>query len=698
LPADDRIGRQRYLLILARLHDLEGELDAGDAALDEWLSLSQRGEEANLQGYHYLRFRLAAKRGHRSALRHLAIALERARSKKRYPAVGEMLLERSLAFAKRTQWKTAISDSLDAASAFRSAGVRDGEVQALLLAAEMNFEAEKHGAAASVVNRLLEIADQCQHSAAIGSALQIRTRALQALGRIREAGETNQRFREHVSDKPQALVIADAQDAMLLAQAGDLDAARETFSRAVQAAARARCDSAIVASIKIHLAEILTELTRFGEALHFLREALPEAERLPERARSDLYRLLAYNDAVAPVALQLQELLSHEKPLVVARTSESKDLREAHSSIVRPVLEWSSSFPKAAAGILDFWGRGNFTRYLLNNRGFPESWHVTVEATTVEQAEYWTRILSPIVDVLTILWKGPINDVGLCLVPIHAAYDGPGGWGYSVAAGSALRSETDPGDWDWAPAMSAATLLPDRAANFLFGKARRLFEAGRLFLFPAVNVGCVGKGHSPLERAFNTLANATPWLSAVGRNEQAEALGTFPLPYFPKIPLDELARVIEGEEDSCFELRRALRNWSVSVGSGALDSAHASRELREEVESGLRSVERRFADLTRRLEWAQSAGEIRSYVLKPGAWGVDPTNLATAALAGLFDELHASPWYAFFRLSAAGYRWDITRNSPTANRPVRAIVNPRQIRHWIVPPTGGWTSPIISLA
>jgi hypothetical protein len=76
-----------------------------------------------------------------------------------------------------------------------------------------------------------------------------------------------------------------------------------------------------------------------------------------------------------------------------------------------------------------------------------------------------------------------------------------------------------------------------------------------------------------------------------------------------------------------------------------------------------------------------------------GGVSVRHQRAVAAALAGVLDYLRASPCYAFFRLSTAGYRWDLTRNSPVTKRPARMVLNPQQVCHWIVPPTGGWTIP-----
>jgi hypothetical protein len=494
-------------------------------------------------------------------------------------------------------------------------------------------------------------------------------------------------------------VVADAQDAMLYAQAGQFETAAELMQKALARADEGRAPAEIVAAIWVQLADIKTRQGKFLDARRLAEDAAHFSSRLPPRVQADITRILEIAKSRAPLTSEFENFIALSAPLEVAGTSDCRDIHSAHQRIVGPLLQWTARWPKTIGpGFYDFWGRGNFSRYILNHRGWPDTSHVTVEVTTIAEARHWARVLCPLVDVLTILWKGPVETAFTAMLPVHIDYSGPGGWGYVIAAGSSMRPDDDPNDWDWAPAMGQATLLPSEATDFLFTEAGALFEAGRLFLLPAPNVGCIDAGHGPMQQIFNDVVNAVPYLSDEGTNARARSLESLPLPYFSDVPLSELARVIVDEEDSLLETRIELRRWARTVASEQVfEEREVGREIRERVESSLRSIERRYADLARRLSWAKNSGEVRSYVLKPETMAVEPKNLAAAELAALHGSLRSSPWYAFFRLSSAGHAWDLTRAPTSRRETVRKSMAPQRIYHWLVPPKPGWTIPTVSV-
>lgn len=205
----------------------------------------------------------------------------------------------------------------------------------------------------------------------------------------------------------------------------------------------------------------------------------------------------------------------------------------------------------------------------------------------------------------------------------------------------------------------------------------------------------------PLERMFNDAVNAVPYLSGVGSNGDARSLSSFPLPYFPEIPLNELAIMIDGEEESLLQTRLELRSWAKSIaGEEATPGREMEHDLRDRIDGGLRALERRYADIGRRLEWASAAGAIRSYALRPERLEIEPKNMAAAELVALHSELHASALHAFFRVTSAGYRWDLMNAKPSKGRGPGGSAKtkrPDKVFHWLVPPKPGWTIPIAVL-
>jgi hypothetical protein len=198
-----------------------------------------------------------------------------------------------------------------------------------------------------------------------------------------------------------------------------------------------------------------------------------------------------------------------------------------------------------------------------------------------------------------------------------------------------------------------------------------------------------------MERMFNDVVNASPILSYQGNNDEAIRLSSLPLPYFPDVPLNELATIVKDEGDSLLKTRLALREWARNIKDrDKLETRALARECYERVESALRDIERKFNDLARRLNWAKLDESIHPHVFDAEKFNTRPLNPASAELAALHGELRASPWYAYFRLSSQGYRWDLMRKGASRGRSSK-MVRPERVIHWLVPPKAGWTIPTI---
>ncbi|MFC1716618.1 hypothetical protein ACFL6S_23320 [Candidatus Poribacteria bacterium] len=694
---DNRKIRRWIYLISAEHAQKLGQLEKANEALQKWETLAKPGERIDRQNFHHLRFRLAARQGdHGKAMSHLNQALRRARLKKRWASLGWMLREKARYLTQREELKRAAREADKSREAFEKSGIEREMFDSALLSGHLFFECRDAERALALADYVLLKVDPSKYDNITQDALQLKTRSLQVLNRIDEAHEWNQRFREHVAQKVQALVVADIQDAMLAAQAGNYDRAETLMKVSLDRARKTGAQEEIRAAIKFHWAQIKMDQAQYREARSLAESALRVAEKLPLKIQEDAAHIVQVAERRAPLTSIFEDLLNNPAPLKLAGTDQSCSLQAAHQEIIQTVLEWTEKMPKGLQGLYDFWGRGNFTRFILNHRGFPDAFHVTVEVTTVNEARQWTLALCPLVDVLTILWKGPLLAEVMTLVPMHVDYSGPGGWGYSVTAGTRMRLDEKSQDWNWVPAMGMASLLPEDAAEFLFGEARAFFEAGRLFLFPAPNVGCIDEGHGPLERMFNDITNAVPFLSSHGNNRRAVSLDLLPLPYFPNIPISELAEVVAGEEDSLLETRRALHSWAQNLANrDQVETRDVMRQCYDRVEFSLREVQRKFGALARKLDWAREDGTIHSYVFDVEEFSIEPKSLAAAELAALHDELHASPWYAYFRLSSQGYRWDLMRKGSRSTSKTPKHVLPDRVYHWLVPPKAGWKIPTV---
>jgi hypothetical protein len=695
-PTNIRI--QRWIcLIRAELELNQNRLDEAKASLSKWESMVKRGDSVDRQGYYHLSFRLNIKEGnHSEGLLNLAKSIKRARLKKRWLHVGMLLREKAVFLAKEGNLKRAALEADKAREAFGKAGLLKAKLDAALLSGHLFLESKSAEMALGLSNYVIQRADVNELNNILQSAYQLKIRSLQGLDRIDEAREWNNRFREFVAFKPQALLVADAQDAMLYAQIGELEKADELMNKALKRAKETKVKKEIVAAIEVHLADIQIRKGKYREARTLAEKASAFSSNLPDQVNANIKRIIEYSKTIAPITSEYESLLQHREPLQISETDECKDILTAHQHILQTCLDWTEKWPDATSEIYDFWGRGNFARFILNHRGFQNAFHVTVEAKAIEEMRQWTLMLCPLVDVLTILWKGPVES-GMSMVPVHVDYEGPGGWGYAIAAGNQMRPDKQSDDWNWAPAMGWATLLPRRVTKFLFTDARSLFKAGRLFVLPALNVGCLDNFHGPLERIFSKIANAVSYLSGHGGNCGSKKIFSLPLPYFPDIPLSELANVIDGEEDSLLGTRLALREWARNIVDREIfETKDIIRECREKVEYELKKISRKYEDIKRKLSWAQNSGEIRSFLFEEGKLDIEPKNPAAAELVALHEDLRSSPWYAYFRLGASGFNWDLIRKSPKADRRrIKEPYPPKRVYHWLVPPKAGWTIPTL---
>lgn len=684
-------------LVRAELLCAKGDLDGTDRELRQWEELTGGNRRIDRQSYWHVRFRLEAKRGsHAAALGCLNRSLRRARTKRRWTSVGWLLHEKARFLAHRGEIRRAAREAEKAREVFEGKDMQKAAIDSALLAGHLLLEVGAADRALGSSRYALSRVGEVRQESLRQDALQLRTKALQALGRFEKARECNEIFRTSAAHNSQALVVADVQEAMLLAQMGDYDQAETVMESGLNSAKATHAPLEIIAAIKVHWAQIKMDRAQYREARLLAEGALKFSGELPPRVRDDATRIAEVAEARAPLTSVFENVLGNPAPLKLAGTDHARSIQEAHQELVRPLLSWTDQWPKASQEIYDFWGRGNLTRYILNHRGFGRAFHVVVEATTVDEARKWARALCPLVDVLTVLWKGPIMSGGMALVPVHHEYEGAGGWGYAIAAGTDIRPDENTETWDWSPAMGWASLLPRDVVEFLFDEARALFEAGRLFLLPAPLVGCIDAGHGPLERMFNDIVNASPILSGHGSNSQSIALDSLPLPYFPDVPLDELARMITGEEDSLLNTRLALREWARTLGSQEhFETRAVMQECSERIESALADIERRFDGLVQRLRWAKRHGTIRSHVFDASGFDAECESGAELELAALHSNLRSAPWYAFFRLESQGYKWDLMEKTQARQQKAPASVLPDRVFHWLVPPKPGWTIPMV---
>jgi tetratricopeptide (TPR) repeat protein len=406
----------------------------------------------------------------------------------------------------------------------------------------------------------------------------------------------------------------------------------------------------------------------------------------------------------------LRKARDHERPLEWAKTQDAKTLQETHVRAFSPLLEWMDVWPQARPELLDFWGRGNFIRLLLNQQAskkgqLGEAFTLCVEVTTVEQARLACRILYPIVDCLVLIWKGTIEE-GMVIVPQHIDYEGPGGWGYSTCAGSEMRAEGEE-DAQWCPALGWARPLPREIVDFVFVEARPLIERGRLLLVPAALVGCEFRGHGYFEKLLiQELLGASPVLIEVS-GEQPHISG-FPVvvPYFPEVPLADLAKVVDDNEEILIETRAACLEWGAKIHKeGGELSEHGKQLISARIKGAMVRIKNALQTVSGRMP-SRAPFNLTDEQLNPSAIVV-PTSESPPAMgltsSGLYAALHedALPWYPLWQLqSSVGGYWRIAgpklpppkQRDDSSSPPTNRISS-----HWIQPPEGGWMIPTMMI-
>jgi len=683
---DDRKIKRWIYMTIAELEGTQGNLDNVEEALQQWESLIERNERVDKEHFYFVNFKLFSRKdNHKRALEYLNKAVNHARLKKSWYMLAWMLRDKARYLASRSEFRRAANEAEKAYNAFSKTKAMEDKLNSALLAGYLFLEANSPERSLVFADYVINQTGDDKYRNEYLDAIQLKTKSLVTLNKYDEARETNELFRSQMANEPQALIIADIQDALLLSRFGDFEKAESLMKAVMQRAKKMNINNEFIAAIKVHWAVIKMDQVRYPEARFLAKEALTYSDKLPKKICQDANNIIKITSNLIPITTLYGDLVSNPKPLKLARTDHADSIHNAHKKIIHELVRAVSVTTDSAQILYDYWGKGNLVRFILNHRGFPNAYHVTVEATNVDEAMLWVRALCPMVDVLTILWKGPlINQSFLSLIPEDFIGSG-GGAGYVLALGTKFRPPKELDSMDWYSAFGWATLLPKEVLSFLFGEALPFFKLGRLFILPALNVGCYTPGHGALERMFNEVSNAIPFLSSSGSNSNSIGLDSFPLPFFPDIPLEELAKVVEGESDSLLEMRLALRSLSNTLKNrDKFETKNILQECFERVKSSLSSVKRIYDDLSRKLEWARNEGKIESFVFNPDNFEVNPENLAAAELTNIYNELRANPWYAYFRLSSQGYRWDLMKKIPRTN-----IKKPlREVHHWLVLPKG----------
>jgi hypothetical protein len=174
-------------------------------------------------------------------------------------------------------------------------------------------------------------------------------------------------------------------------------------------------------------------------------EALLRDPRIPEAEKGRARGFQMFLDRMVRPTI---EWFGSAEAVKIRRACMEGGLRKAvaqqSSNLVSWWKEWESDGGGPTSELLDFWGRGGFSRVAAALRTKPHG-AIAVDAHSIAEIRNWARVFCPLFDTVIIKWKGELAS-GLVITPVHGAYgDGPddfGGHGYSVCAGDGASSST----------------------------------------------------------------------------------------------------------------------------------------------------------------------------------------------------------------------------------------------------------------
>lgn len=378
-----------------------------------------------------------------------------------------------------------------------------------------------------------------------------------------------------------------------------------------------------------------------------------------------------FEQRVTRVIAPFAEWFRTADAIAITERARGAGVRVAVSEVMRPLVDlWSlwSEKEEARAGLLDFWGRGGFSRIAAAIRTSPHS-VIAVDATSIEEIRRWARMLCPLFETIVVKWKGPIGATVVSL-PCRRGFpcDGEltfGGQGYWWTS-SLLENAPD-----WVFVSGWSNPMPLEVASFLCGEALPLLATGRLVVVPAPLVGCsqtdVGWTDDLFLRLLGGVVNVVSRTNASPRAQILD-LTTTRVPFLDGVPLDVLPSVLDETEEWLPQLRSMI--WGRR-------SEHAEETWRMtlSMESDMRGA---FRQLSERFERIASGGNGRQWrvahvdgALAAGRTDVpgQPEEPVTALLRSVVGErTEAAPWIPYWRLTGMGGR--LSWSSPVDNSAV----------------------------
>ena len=394
----------------------------------------------------------------------------------------------------------------------------------------------------------------------------------------------------------------------------------------------------------------------------------------------------------------------------IRRVCGEQGLRQAVAQQISPLVSWWKEWQRDDGGpaseLIDFWGRGGFSRIAAAVRGEADA-AIAVDARSVDEIRRWALIFCPIFDTVIVKWKGELR-AGLAFAVIHEAYgERPehfGGHGYDVTAGSTFRDHPD-----WHPALSWTNPPPRDVSLFLAGEALPLVSAGRLVVLPAPLVGCtqtaVGWTDNLLVESFLggvvDVVNREDSPATLSGKRRVLDITQIQIPYIDNVQLPDLAHVLD-ETEAWIGAFRALVLRALSRGGLAHEHWDRVAALKYDIRDACRQLRERLESFTKRHPGKQWTISETSGGIAAGERGDAP--IAREPVTGLLQSVASArgdlaPWIPYLRLQDHGghLNWTCALDNPSTPPDAMAAAQLKragpELQTWLYPGTGGWNIP-----
>ena len=364
------------------------------------------------------------------------------------------------------------------------------------------------------------------------------------------------------------------------------------------------------------------------------------------------------------------------------------------------LLSWWQAWPEARPELIDFWARGNFTRRLLSRRKQEKPTWV-VKVGYVDEIEAALRQLALLGVNADFVWTGEMSPPSMVITPQSIDYEDSGGWGYSAAAGNKVDDKR--GGLEWCPSMAWASLLPTTVTDWMAENGSEYIKDGNIFVAPSELVGIA---KSPIAKADEKYLEIGHSPAIIKDMALTQALGEIELPRLDGLPIADVKKFLEDEQDSFVLFQSALRKLLQDTDADTPESIR--KELIQAIQEGVAELRLSDRTLKARKSLTVLGATITTFVVTVGLHvGLSPGLAAIGSGSGAMATL--ALWHQL--LEAEGklrqhpfyIAWVLQGAKPKKKKQKGKLKLQRQGKgkqqtdippyHWLAPPTAGWGIP-----